>query len=406
MNGALFKNELQHELLAILDYWLQHAVDEQQGGFYGRIDNSNTKFPDAPKGSVLNARILWTFSAAYSLTGDPRCATAADRAFTYIREHFVDSLYGGVYWSVTSNGKSYDAKKQVYALAFVLYGCSEYYRATQNEHAKALAIQLYEVIQQKSYDHKEGGYFEAFDEHWELMKDLRLSEKDANEKKTMNTHLHILEAFTSLYNIFPDELLAKHIADLLHIFHDRIINQQTGHLHLFFDEHWNVKSDTVSYGHDIEASWLLLEAAETIGDKELIEQMRANALKMADAVIIGLDTDGGLWYEYEAAQNRLIKEKHWWPQAEAMVGFYNAWQISDQHEYLQYAYNVWAFIKQYIRDDKNGEWFWGVNEDHSVMQGQDKVGLWKCPYHNGRACIELIKRIGKDPPAGGWTSSG
>jgi mannobiose 2-epimerase len=397
MNGELFKNELQHELLAILDYWLQHAVDEQQGGFYGRIDNNNTKYPDAPKGSVLNARILWTFSAAYNLTKDPRYAAMADRAFAYIREHFVDSLYGGVYWSVTSNGELYDTKKQVYALAFVLYGCSEYYRALQKEAAKALAIQLYEVIQQKSYDPKEGGYFEAFDRHWEGMADLRLSHKDANEKKTMNTHLHILEAYTALYRIYPDEVLAKHIASLLHTFQDHIINQQTGHLHLFFDEHWNVKSDTVSYGHDIEASWLLLDAAETIGDEDLVKQMRANALKMADAVIIGLDTDGGLWYEYEAANNRLIKEKHWWPQAEALVGFYNAWQISDQHEYLQYAYNVWAFIKQYIRDDKNGEWFWGVNEDHSVMQGQDKAGLWKCPYHNGRAGIELIQRISNTP---------
>jgi len=397
MNGEIFSNELQHELLAILDYWLQHAIDEKQGGFYGRIDNNNTSYANAPKGSVLNARILWTFSAASRLINDPRYLTAADRAFAYIREHFVDSLYGGVYWSVTSNGESYDTKKQVYALAFVLYGCSEYYRASHNESAKALAIQLYEVIQQKSYDHKQGGYFEAFDRHWEGMADLRLSHKDANEKKTMNTHLHILEAYTALYSIFPDELLAKHISGLLLNFYDHIIDQQTGHLHLFFDEHWNVKSDTVSYGHDIEASWLLLEAAETIGDKKLIELMRANALKMADAVVIGLDTDGGLWYEYEAAHNRLIKEKHWWPQAEAMVGFYNAWQISDQHEYLQYAYNVWAFIKQYIRDDKNGEWYWGVNEDHTVMQGQDKVGLWKCPYHNGRACIELLRRMGNNP---------
>jgi mannobiose 2-epimerase len=388
---------MQQELLAILEYWIQHSIDEQQGGFYGRIDNDNKNYPDAPKGSVLTARILYTFSAAYQLTKDPRYAAMANRAFAYIQEHFVDSLYGGVYWSVTSNGESYDTKKQVYALAFVLYGCSEYYRALKNEPAKALAVQLYEVIRQKSYDHTKGGYFEAFDRHWKGMDDLRLSHKDANEKKTMNTHLHILEAFTALYRIWPDELLAKHIADLLVNFNDHIIDPHTGHLHLFFDENWNVRSDTVSYGHDIEASWLLLEAAETIGHEELIKLMRANAIKMADAVIIGLDTDGGLWYEYEAAHNRLIKEKHWWPQAEALVGFYNAWQISGQHEYLQYAYNVWAFIKQYIRDAQNGEWFWGINEDHSVMQNQDKVGLWKCPYHNGRACMEIIRRIGDDP---------
>lgn len=396
MKGSTFKAEIQQELPALLDYWIQHAVDEEQGGFYGRIDNKNTSYANAPKGSVLNARILWTFSAAYGVTKDQRYATIADRAFDYIKEHFVDSLYGGVYWSVTSNGESYDTKKQVYALAFVLYGCSEYYRAAQNEQAKALAVQLYELIQRKSYDPANGGYLEAFDRHWKGTDDLRLSHKDANEKKTMNTHLHVLEAYTALYKIWPDESLAKHVADLVGNFRDQMIDQQTGHLHLFFDEHWNVKSDTVSYGHDIEASWLLLEAAETIGDEALIKQMRVNAIKMADAVIIGLDTDGGLWYEYEAAQNRLIKEKHWWPQAEALVGFYNAWQVSGQHEYLQYAYNVWAFIKQYIRDEQNGEWFWGINEDHSVMQNQDKAGLWKCPYHNGRACMELIRRIDKD----------
>jgi len=397
MNLSIFKSELQQELLAILEYWMQHTIDEKQGGFLGRIDNDNTGYHEAPKGSVLNARILWTFAAAFHHTRDQRYANMADRAFAYIEEHFVDSLYGGVYWSVTSNGEILDPKKQVYALAFVLYACSEYYRAVQNERAKALAVQLYEVIQQKSYDHNKGGYFEAFSRHWEHMEDLRLSDKDANEKKTMNTHLHVLEAYTALYRIWPDKLLAEHIASLLANFHDHIIDPHTGHLHLFFDEHWNVKSDTVSYGHDIEASWLLLEAAEVIGDTAWIEKMRVDAIKMADAVVIGLDTDGGLWYEYEAAHNRLVREKHWWPQAEALVGFYNAWQLTNQHEYLQYAYNNWAFIKKYIRDSKNGEWFWGVLEDHSVMPNQDKAGFWKCPYHNTRACMEIISRIGDGP---------
>ncbi|WP_205512905.1 AGE family epimerase/isomerase [Longitalea arenae] len=389
------KSEIKQELLAILEYWLSHAVDEKQGGFYGRIDNDNTCYADAPKGCVLNARILWTFSAAANKTNDWRYAKMANRAFAYIQDHFIDKEHGGVYWTVTSTGEPLDTKKQVYALAFVLYACAEYYTAMHKEPAKQLAIDLYRLIQEKSYDPVMGGYYEAFSRDWQLLEDLRLSAKDANEKKTMNTHLHILEAYTALYRIWPDAQLKQDIIGLLAIFEEHIIDPHTGHLHLFFDEHWNLRSHTVSYGHDIEASWLLLEAAEVTGDELWVGKMKANALKMADAVVIGLDTDGGLWCEFEAAENRLIKEKHWWPQAEALVGFYNAWQLSEQHEYLQYVYNTWAFIKQYIIDHRNGEWFWGINEDHSIMQQQDKVGLWKCPYHNARACMELLRRIGR-----------
>ena len=393
MNLSVFKNEMQQELHAILDYWMLHTIDEQQGGFFGRLDNDNIVYADAPKGCVLNARILWTFSAASVLTNDRRYAKMANRAFAYIRDHFVDKEYGGVYWSVTSRGEPLDTKKQIYALAFVLYACSEYYIAMHSEPAKQLAIDCYRLIQEKSFDPIHGGYLEAFARNWQPVEDLRLSDKDANEKKTMNTHLHVLEAYTCLYRIWPNEELKQHIEQLLAIFEQRIIDPQTGHLHLFFDEQWNVRSGAVSYGHDIEASWLLLEAAEVIGDNEWIVKAKTLCVKMAEAVIIGIDTDGGLWYEYEAAHNRLIKEKHWWPQAEALVGFYNAWQVSGRHEFLQYAFNNWAFIKQHIRDNKNGEWLWGVLEDHSVMPGQYKAGLWKCPYHNGRACMEIIRRI-------------
>jgi mannobiose 2-epimerase len=395
MDISLFKQEMQQELAAILKYWMQHTVDEERGGFYGRIDNNNTVYADAPKGCVLNARILWTFSAAASLTNDWGYAKMANRAFAYIRDHFVDHEYGGVYWSVTSKGELLDAEKQVYAMAFVLYACSEYYIALHSEPAKQLAIDLYRLLQQKSFDPVQGGYFEAFARNWEPIQDSRLSNKGANAKKTMNSHLHILEAYTCLYRIWPDAQLKQQIKGLLVNFDEHILDHNTGHLLLFFDERWQLKGEkTISYGHDIEASWLLLEAAKVIADDALITRMKALAIKMAEAVIIGLDVDGGLWYEYDTAHNRLIREKHWWPQAETLVGFYNAWQLSDRHEFLQYTYNNWAFIKQYIRDNKNGEWFWGVYEDHSVMPSQDKVGLWKCPYHNGRACMEIIKRIG------------
>jgi mannobiose 2-epimerase len=392
MNLPLFKKELQQELHTVLHYWMKYAVDEVQGGFCGKIDNNNHCYADAAKGCVLNARILWTFSAAYNLTRQQSYADIARRAFDYIQNHFVDKEYGGVYWSVNSRGDLEDGKKQIYALAFVIYACSEYYCINQEQPAISLAVHLYELIQQYSYDKQKGGYLEAFARDWTPVADLRLSNKDANEKKTMNTHLHILEAYTSLYGIWPDAQLAHAITLLLTNFNDHIINKETGHLHLFFDENWIVKSTAVSYGHDIEASWLLLEAAEALGNQELVATMKAAALHMADATITALDTDGGLWYEYEPGHG-LIKEKHWWPQAEALVGFFNAWQINGNDQYLQHAFNNWAFIKQYIRDNKNGEWFWGINEDHSIMQNQNKAGFWKCPYHNGRACMEIIRRI-------------
>src|ERR1044072_3398110 len=273
MNLSELKLEMQQKLRAILDYWIQHTIDEQQGGFYGRLDNGNTHYADAPKGCVLNARILWTFSAAASLTNDWRYAKMANRAFAYIRDHFVDPEYGGVYWSVTGKGEMLDPKKQIYALAFVIYACSEYYMAMHSEPAKQLAIDLYHLIQEKSFDAVHGGYFEAYARNWQPVDDLRLSDKDTNEKKTMNTHLHVLEAYTCLYRIWPNEQLKQHIKLQIADFEQRIVDAHTGHLHLFFDELWQVKSDTISYGHDIEASWLLLKAAEVIGDEELIETM-------------------------------------------------------------------------------------------------------------------------------------
>ena len=383
---------MQQELEAILSFWMAHTVDETNGGFVGQIDFKNQHINDAPKGAVLNARILWSFSAAYNLTGNKIYLNFAQRAFDYCCTYFIDKENRGVYWSVDNKGQPLDTKKQIYALAFTIYAFSEFYKATKDKTAIAEAIDLYDVIIKQSYDKINGGYIEAFTKDWNAIEDLRLSDKEANEKKTMNTHLHVLEAFTALYQIWHYEPVKKKISELIRNFLQHIINPLTHHQHLFFNEKWQPKSTAISYGHDIETAWLLQEAAEIIGDEDLIKQTKMAAVKMANAVKKGIDADGGLWYEYEPAIQHLIKEKHSWPQAEAMVGYFNAYQNTGDKAYIDNSLASWQFVQQYILDKENGEWFWGVKENYQIMP-EDKVGIWKCPYHNSRACIEIIKRI-------------
>jgi mannobiose 2-epimerase len=372
---------------------MKFAIDEKNGGFVGKIDHDNNIYAEAPKGSVLNSRILWTFSAAYHLTKKEEYLTIAERAFHYITEYFVDKDFGGVYWSVDYKGQPLDTKKQIYALAFAVYGLSEFYRASKNENALQLAVVLYKDIVKHSYDKKNGGYIEALTRDWKAISDLRLSAKDANEKKSMNTHLHILEAFANLHRVSPTEILELQLRELIQLFAEHIISKQSNHLVLFFDDEWNERSKVISYGHDIEAAWLVQESTEVLGDKTLLPQIKNRSLQMAKAAVEGLDIDGGLWYEYDPEQNHLVKQKHSWPQAEAMIGFFNAWQNAGDEFFLKQSWKSWEFVKKFMHDKTCGEWYWGVNEDYSPMTQEDKVGIWKCPYHNSRACIEIINRI-------------
>ncbi len=388
-----YYKEVKAELNEILLYWMHNTNDTVNGGFIGRIDEDNNTFPDAPKGAVLNARILWAFSAAYQVTNNPDHLHHARIAFNYFTTNFIDRQYGGVYWTINANGKPLDTKKQIYALAFAIYACSAHVKITNSEAAKNTAVELYRTIEEHSFDTKNTGYLEAFTRDWQPLDDLRLSDKDANEKKTMNTHLHVLEAYTTLYQVWPDEKLKEQIKNLIQNFTEHIVDAKSGHLVLFFDERWNRKLDTISYGHDIEAAWLLLEAAEVINDEALIAGIKKIAIKIAAAAAEGVDTDGGLWYEYEPTANHFIKQKHNWVQAEAMVGFLNQWQLTNDEAYLQKSWQSWKYTSTFIKDKIYGEWFWGRNGDGTIMKGQDKVGIWKCPYHNTRACVEVMKRL-------------
>ena len=387
-----YKTEVESELHSMLNWWMKYMPDEIHGGFYGSVNNENIPESGAIKGLVLNSRILWAFSAAYPVSKNKAHADFATKAYQYIVKNFVDEELDGAYWSLNEDGSVHDGRKQIYGIAFCIYGLAEYYKITNDDAALQLAIKFYEVIEKYSFDKKDNGYWEAFTRNWKPIDDVRLSDKDSNETKTMNTHLHVVEAYANLYSVWPDAKLRQQVINLLDIFETHFVNKNNDHLHLFFDDGWNLKSSLQSYGHDIEAAWLLQQCAEIINDDKTINTFRQLALPITAATNEGMDKDGGLWYEYEAASDEMIYEKHSWPQAEAMIGFLNAYELSGDERWLQQSLQSWNFIKENIIDKENGEWFWGIKKDGSRMN-KEKGGFWKCPYHSGRACLEVIRRV-------------
>jgi len=389
------KQELKEELTHnILPFWMVKMTDTENGGFYGQITGKDQLITNAPKGGILNARILWTFSSAALYFKNPLYIEYARRAKIYIFEHFFDAENGGVYWMLNADGSPDDSKKQIYNQAFFIYGLVEFYRATGDKESLDKAIELFQLIEKHSFDTKFNGYFEAYSRDWVLLEDLRLSEKDANEKKTMNTHLHILEAYTNLFRVWDNTILERQLRNLIELFLEKIVNKQTGHLDLFFEENWECKSTLYSYGHDIEASWLIDEAAQVLGDIDLIRKVQKVALKIANAAAEGLQPNGSIWNEKNYATGHVDTNCDWWPQAESMIGFFNAYEISKDEAYSKNTLAEWQFIKKYLVDNKNGEWHWSVSATGSIDDVNDKAGFWKCPYHNSRMCLELIARIG------------
>ena len=393
MSIQKLKSEVRDELISnILPFWSGKMIDEGNGGFYGRIDGHNQLIQKADKGGILNARILWTFSSAYLQEKNPLYLEMANRAKKYIRDHFFDTQFGGTYWTISFDGKPVDTKKQIYSQAFFIYAFTEHYRATGEESSLHTAIELFRMIEKRSFDHELTGYFEAYSHDWILLEDLRLSEKDANEKKTMNTHLHILEAYTNLYRVWKEEELARQLRNLILIFIEKIVNQSTKHLNLFFDENWNSKSVIVSYGHDIEASWLIEEAARVLGDPELLDEVQKTCVQIAEAACEGLQPNGSLLYEMDKSIAHIDKDRHWWVQAEGVIGFLNAYELTGNQEWLDKSLNCWKFIQENIIDTQDGEWIWSVSDEGTANHRDDKAGFWKCPYHNSRMCLEIMMR--------------
>lgn len=388
----------------ILNFWTEKMVDYVYGGFYGRMDGRGTVHIGADKGAILNARILWTFSAAYRVLDNETYLMMATRAKDYFISHFIDKEYGGVYWSLDYSGKPKDTKKQFYAIGFAIYGLSEYARATGDKEALDYALQLFDCIEEHALDREYNGYIEAMTRDWQPIADMRLSEHDANYPKSQNTHLHIIEPYANLFRTLqgfradvPEGTIIrveKALRNIIGIFTDKILNPETHHLDLFFENDWTRGAGQLeSYGHDIECSWLMHEAALVLGDAEVLKRVEPIVKIVAKASEKGLNPNGSMIHEANLDKGTIDDELHWWVQAENVVGWLNIYQHFGDTDALNHAIRCWEYISNNLIDYENGEWYWSRRADGSINLEEDKAGFWKCPYHNGRMCLEIIERF-------------
>ena len=391
--------DMRHELEQnILPFWLNKMIDHEHGGFLGRIDGHGNAVPDAEKGAVLNARILWAFAAAYRVLGKKEYLEGAMRAKDYFVAHFIDAQAGGVFWSLDAKGHPLDTKKQTYAIGFAIYGLSEYARATGDDAALQLAKSLYADIERHAFDAENNGYVEALTRDWQPIADMRLSDKDENGSRTMNTHLHIIEPYTNLYRVWPTEELAERIENLIDIFLSRLLNPHTNHLDLFFNDRWEGCRNIESFGHDIEAVWLLHESALVLGRPEVLQRVEKAIKLIARAADEGLQADGSMVYERWTDTGHVDTQRQWWVMCECVIGHIDLYQHFGDAAALDIARRCWQYTRQHIVDHEHGEWFWGCDENGHPNLVDDKAGFWKCPYHNTRMCLEVMEReLAKGP---------
>ena len=377
----------------ILPFWIRHTVDKKRGTFVGALTNDLVVDPSAARGALLTARILWTYSSAYRRYRDAAYLEMAHLAYADLANHFWDRDFGGFLWSIDAAGKPLKDRKQVYGQAFGIYALTEYHLATGLAEPLNQAMTIFSLLEKYARDPQAGGYLEAFSREWKPIEDMRLSAVDLNEPKSQNTHLHVMEAYSNLLRVRSDATVRQSQSELIDVMLNRILCKESSHLKLFFARDWTPKSDSISYGHDIEAGWLLLEAARALRDSALIAQLTPLVLKIADGTLAeGVDADGALFNE-GGPEGITNSNKEWWPQAEAVVGFIEAYQLSGEERYLKAAFRCWDFIEKRLIDKKHGEWFRGVTREGTLLSDELKVSFWKCPYHNGRACMEAASRL-------------
>ena len=389
----------EHLFHHYLPFWCGPALDREQGGWMGWLTNDLQPDRSQPKGLIVNARIVWAFSAVYHVRPEPLYREMAARAFNFVMNKFWDVEHGGAFWRLTDAGQVLDDSKKIYGQAFYIYALAEFHRAFGGHAALPRARQLFELIEQHAHDAKFGGYIEVCNRDWSAAgAEARLSDKDLNEKKSMNNHLHVLEAYTNLYGVWPEPRVAARLRELIELFLTRILDPRTKHLNHFFNEPWEIRSDTYTFGHDIEASWLLCEAAEALGDQPLLTRVRAVAVEMAEVTLReGLADAGGLQYEGRAGQI-IDPGRECWPQAEALVGFLNAYELSHNPVFFSAAAQTWKFIGEHLVDRVHGEWFWRILPDGQPDPKLPKVSEWKGPYHATRACLESLRRLSHFSP--------
>jgi mannobiose 2-epimerase len=393
----------------ILPFWLEYSRDREKGGFHGRVDGSGKIYEKEPRGALLSTRILWTFSAAYQRYQEAAYLDMARWAYDDLITRFWDKEEGALYWSVTSDGVPLDTRKIIYVQAFGIYSLAEFHRATGLREPLERALTIYRSIEQHSRDRENLGYFEEFSQDWtkSMARGPRESAMGSLGQKSQNVHLHLLEAYTTLLRVWPDADLSTRLRELVNVLLDRVMDPHTHHLRLFLAEDWSPQSKEFSYGHDIEFAWLVAEAAEVLNDKSLQARVKNVAVKIAEVTLReGVDADGGVYAEGDAS-GVTNRTKDWWPQAEATVGFLNAYQLSGDGKYLRASLKNWSFIQSSLIDRNGGEWFIGLDRQGRVASPM-KIGFWKCCYHNGRACLEMLARIesltSRSPPAAGSES--
>lgn len=381
-----------HSMLdnTIIPFW-QAQRDEQHGGFFGSMGFDLTVDRKAPKGGIHTSRILWFFSEAARQLNRPDLLEYADHAYEFLRGSLLDQEYGGVYWMATYDGAPLDTTKHTYCQAFAIYGLAAYYRAVNHPEALHLAGKLYELIEEKCWDGD--GYGEAFSRDFAPAANDKLSENGVLAEKTMNTLLHVFEGYAGLYEAGADKAVESSMYRILSLYMQRVYNPALRRQEVFFDRNWNSLLDLTSYGHDIESSWLMDWGAGLLPDKQIAEQVSSINSNLADAVYEKAYREGSLINESE--KGRDDKHRVWWVQAEALVGFLNQWQkYPDKVFFREAANQIWGYIQTYLVDQRErSEWFWRVDETGKPDTELPIIEPWKCPYHNGRMCLEIIRRF-------------